>query len=198
MLRLCLTRDLAADEVASRLCFVRSEFNLGKESIGFVPWPALLVAHDLGRLLLLERNNDPVGALYFGFSRTSCKIYQTWVRSDARVLEHGRALVEWLSRHARTRSFARLRLWCAEDLPAMLFWSSLGFEIFGRRVGGKSRGRTHVGWVRPTRVLSSPLLRSSSEQFSVHAGCSDRASRPQLASASMRAPRPQRWLFDPS
>lgn len=75
------------------------------------------------------RNGDLVGWCLRGESvaRKVMKIYQIWVRPDARILEHGRALISQIEEAAVTVGDGYLEAWVAEDLAANYFWNAIGF-----------------------------------------------------------------------
>lgn len=113
--------------------------------------------HLAGRVVALHRNNDLVGWTLWSDNRwRERRIIQIWVRPDARLIEHGRALIDWLEQDGANRGQRVLRLWCATDLAANLFWSTLSFDKLGWRWGGKKSGRRHWLWRRPILAPSHP------------------------------------------
>ena len=119
-------------------------------SIGFLPFIAWQKRHEWGDLLALHRNADLVGWCMMSkvnaYQELRC--LQIWVRPDARMIEHGRALIDKLNCLGFERGAITLRLWCAEDLPANLFWNCLGFRYRGWRYGRNKTGRRHALWMR--------------------------------------------------
>jgi hypothetical protein len=82
---------------------------------------------------------------------------QIWVRRDARLIEHGRALIDHLEdAHARRLNAWQLRAWVAEDLEANLFWPQIGFVYRGWRWGPARRARRHNLWTRPLNASFAP------------------------------------------
>lgn len=129
-------------------------------AIGFLPHGAYHDATRHGRLFSLLRNNDRVGFLMWSTNAIrECRILQIWVRRDARLIEHGRALIDHLeNEHARRMHSWILRAWVAEDLAANLFWPQIGFTKIGWRWGPAKRARRHNLWVRiVTPQFSTPL-----------------------------------------
>jgi hypothetical protein len=139
----------AADQTAA-MKFIRSEQLLGRESIGWIPWQGVVRHANNGRLGILTRNADYVGFLLFGASSIRAKIVQIWVRPDARVIEHGRAMIGELAWWAAERCLTEISLWCAVDLEANLFWQALDFAACQTRVGSPRTGRRHQRWVIST------------------------------------------------
>jgi len=126
--------------------------------IGFLPHGAYHDATTNNRLFSLFRNDDRVGFILWSSNELrECRILQIWIRRDARLIEHGRALVEHLEEaHARRLHAWQLRAWVAEDLEANLFWPQIGFTKKGWRWGPAKRARRHNLWVRPITYLVAP------------------------------------------
>lgn len=126
--------------------------------IGFLPHGAYHDATTNGRLFSLFRNGDRVGFLLWSANQLrECRVLQIWVRQDARLIEHGRALIDHLQNaHARKLHAWQLRAWVAEDLAANLFWPQIGFELRGWRWGPAKRSRRHNLWTRSLVPTPSP------------------------------------------
>lgn len=117
--------------------------------IGWLPFAAYDDACESGRVLTLQRNDEQVGFALWSVSRElELRILQIWVRPDARMIENGRALVEAMIETAVARRCWRLRLWCAEDLAANIFWELLGFQRLVWRHGRTHGGRRHWLWAQ--------------------------------------------------
>lgn len=131
--------------------------NTDGHCIGFLPHGVYHDATRQHRLFSLFRNDDRVGFILWSSNRIrECRILQIWIRRDARLIEHGRALVEHLEEtHARRLHLWVLRAWVAEDLEANLFWPQIGFVKRGWRWGPAKRARRHNLWTRP--VISETL-----------------------------------------
>lgn len=176
-MRFSLTNQLDLGLVPTTLSFIKSGANGARWELGFIPWSGIERAHHLGRLGVLYNNDDLVGFCLFGPKRQSCKIFQIWIREDARFLVHGRALLSSVAWVALGRGLQRMSLWCADDLPAQLFWEAMGLERGQKRKGGRSTGRTHTRWYGSTITLSSSLLLAGS--------------LPQVELASRTLPKPR-------
>jgi GNAT superfamily N-acetyltransferase len=128
-------------------------------SIGWLPWAAFDDAAAKGRIITLHNNDDLVGFLVWSVNALrEVRCVQVWVRADARLILHGRALVEELERIAAENGCWIMRLWCGEDLAANLFWGALGFTKRNWRRGRTDR-RRHVLWVR--RVNARACVRGA-------------------------------------
>jgi hypothetical protein len=119
--------------------------------IGFLPHGAYQDATHSNRLFSLFRNDDRVGFILWSANQIrECRILQIWCRADARLIEHGRALIAHLEQeHARRLHLWQLRAWVATDLAANLFWPQIGFTNRGWRWGPAKRSRRHFLWTRP-------------------------------------------------
>jgi len=120
-------------------------------SIGWLPWAAFDDAASKGRIITLHNNDDLVGFLVWSMNQLrELRCVQVWVRADARLILHGRALINELERIGTEQRCWIMRLWCGEDLAANLFWRALGFEKKNWRRGRTDR-RRHILWVRSIR-----------------------------------------------
>lgn len=134
------------------------------DAIGWLTWAAVEHYHDVGRTAAVVRDGDLVGFASFRVNEFEqrAKIMQVWVRPDARMIEHGRALVHRVAREAlRTVSPACLSLWCADDLAANRFWRAMGFNLEAQRLGKgdalatvrRARIRRHNLWSLSCRTV---------------------------------------------
>lgn len=119
-------------------------------AVGWLPKSVFDSRAATNDVLAVYRDGDLVGWLLKGQSkaRQVLKIYQIWVRPDARVLEHGRALIRELERDARRKKCWYLEAWVAEDLPANLFWNAMGFTRNVWRWGRGQSLRKIYRWIR--------------------------------------------------
>ena len=159
-LKCVLTKNLDDTKKRSALAFCYSASKVDANAIGWLPKQAYDNRHDRGELLTLFNNDDLVGFILM--SRPSpygeLRCLQIWVRRDARMMIHGRALTDRLEEIAAERHCWLLRLWCAEDLAANLFWEALGFQKRGWRWGPAKTPRRHNLWTR--RVNPSSQLQA--------------------------------------
>ena len=198
MLQLSKTRDLDSETRAGALNFIKSEANKGRHEIGFIPWDGICRADALGRVMVLFNNDDLVGFIVYGPGRTSCKVYQIWVREDARLIVHGRELIDGLREYSLACGLFRISLWCADDLPSNLFWRALRFRKVSQRPGGKHSGRTHNRYVLP---LLAPRPSLGEEDFSrtdEPAFRTQQNPHHQPGAACQRSQPRQQALFDPA
>lgn len=118
-------------------------------AIGWLPSRAFDTRAENGDLSAVYRNDDLVGWAMHSPSRSRgvMKLYQIWVRPDARILEHGRALITKIQSIARQTHCYMIEAWVAEDLPANLFWEAIGFKRKNWRHGKGVRNRIIWLWV---------------------------------------------------
>lgn len=175
-----LVHTFASRELASRrrreVCLLAGHaVRLDARCIGWLPWQFYDRHDEDGRLVAVSRNGDLVGFVAWdpGGLDFAARIMQIWVRPDARMIEHGRALLSRVERDALAMGCPRVRLWCAEDLQANAFWAAMDFTAEARRLGRGSivapcRGRPlreHVHWSRsmswaqptPNKCLTTDL-----------------------------------------
>ena len=96
-------------------------------------------------VLICEKNDDPVGYILITpghGAMTYAKIQQIVVRSDARRLDYGTALLTVARDFCETFSLRGFTLRCRTDLESNYFWQALGFIQYGTWQKGKIN---HVG-----------------------------------------------------
>lgn len=118
-------------------------------AIGWLPTAAFDTRAADGDLTVIHRNGDLVGWAMHCRSRSRgvMKLYQIWVRPDARVLEHGRALIAQIKATCTTVHCWCIEAWVAEDLPANFFWEAIGFTKTNWRWGKGEKKRRHIKWL---------------------------------------------------
>lgn len=128
-------------------------------AIGWLPVAAFETRAENDEVISVYNNGDCVGWTMGSVSkrRGVYKLYQIWVRPDARILEHGRALVAELEEAAGRRNCYQIEAWVAEDLPANLFWSAIGFTRSVWRWGRGPRPRKHFLWTIRTAIVCDAL-----------------------------------------
>lgn len=94
------TLQLTDNRQLELLAFAYSASRIDGHAIGWLPRTAYVQAHDSGRMLACYNNEDLVGFVIFGHSLTETRVYQIWVRRDARMLVHGRSLIDRLNQVA--------------------------------------------------------------------------------------------------
>jgi ribosomal protein S18 acetylase RimI-like enzyme len=134
---LALTRELPSGLRKAALTFCGSAVRKDGQMIGWLPWAFYESVDASGHLLTLERNGDLVGFVAWRPPTTwgASVIVQTWVREDARMIEHGRALVARVAEIAAAEGARWLTCWVANDLDAMRFWPAIGFTRVASRLG---------------------------------------------------------------
>ena len=125
-------------------------------AIGWLPKKAFTTRAEQGDVTAIYRNDDLVGWILTAVSRhtATLRIYQIWVRPDARCIEHGRALIDHVSRRADAAACCRLEAWVAEDLEANVFWRAIGFVRKNWRWGKGEKPRRVYRWTQPVLHLA--------------------------------------------
>src|SRR5690606_24181401 len=80
--------------VQSALDFIRHLMSKERETLGFLPISEIERRAALGRVELAYDNGDPCGYLVTGKGRGWLPIHQACVAADARLIDHGRRLVQ--------------------------------------------------------------------------------------------------------
>lgn len=132
-----ISRDLPAPRRAEVLRFSAHAVRSDADKIGWLPYQYYDAMDAAGRLVAVTRNGDLVGFATFTKPNfgLETKIIQCWVRPDARMIEHGRALVERVDVLAAPAGAAWVTCWVANDLAAMRFWPAIGFASVQQRLG---------------------------------------------------------------
>lgn len=166
MIELRATHELQPFELDDALNFCGSASKLEAYKVGWIPLAAYRGATLQRRLFICFNNNEKVGFCLWKHSFGDMAIYQIWVRPDARLILHGQAIVEKLHTIGRRKNCRLIKLWCAEDLAANVFWKQIGFEEKGWRHGPKRTSkRRHLLWTqRVSPALAQPLAESNIEQ----------------------------------
>jgi len=177
------------------LQFCYSACRIDGECLGWLPKAAYDQAHQQGRIIALWNNDDLVGFALWSCDCGQLRCLQVWVRRDARLMLHGKAIVSRLDAIARARNCYRLRLWCAIDLAANHFWNALGFRYGGWRWGRAKNSRKHALWLRPIHDWPLPPPPQSNEprrpelSFPTSPTC-HQGQAPEARTTSQQLPKP--------
>lgn len=159
------TRELQPFKLAEFFKLALKACVVDGHCLGWLPAQAYHENHRRGNIFACYNNDDLVGYCLFHVGGTECRIYHTWVRQDARLIMHGRALLDAVEHEAKRRGATRITLWCAVDLAANLFWDAMHFERRNWRWGRAKRARRHWAWIRDIITTNSqPLARAASPQ----------------------------------
>lgn len=151
VVRVHVTRDLTSSRSHELLSLAKHAVRTSAHEIGWLTNAVYDQRHKNGHILSVTNNGDCVGFCMWlpNLVYAETRILQIWVRPDARLILHGRALVDALDEKSRNHACWWLRLWCGEDLAANTFWRALGFSHKATRAGRKLKGRRHLLWMRP-------------------------------------------------
>lgn len=152
------------------LTFAISSTRIDGQCIGWLPAAAYVGAHEQGRMVACYNNADLVGYILWGANNGIIRCFVVWVRRDARLVLHGRALVHAIETEGARRGCTRVELWCAVDLAANVFWAALGFTNVCWRWGRAKRARRHFLWRRRINPQLLPQQHSETTPLAAPAG----------------------------
>jgi len=92
------------------------------------------------KMWVCDCNGDLVGFVLASFGRINAKervgkIAQICLQSDARKLERGKLLLNSVLEYGKTLGVHSFSCGCASDLESNLFWSAMGWDKIGERLG---------------------------------------------------------------
>lgn len=137
------------DDFAVRLAdepditYVMALQRANRESVGGLAKPAIVERIGRRTLALGTLNGEPCGYLLFDVRDRTLRIPQACIQYDARRRKYGEALVRWL---LSAYPADEIRLRCAADIEANVFWRDMGFTCTGVVQGGRRRGRLINWW----------------------------------------------------
>ncbi len=126
------------------ISYIASLQDDNREAVGHLPKERLLQQISKHRVTIGRINGEPFGYMLCHGKRDLI-VSQACIQYDARRKLYGAQLAEF-SFSAFTPE--RIRLRCASDLEANLFWKAMGFTCVGHVPGGRRRGRTINVWIR--------------------------------------------------
>jgi len=142
--------------VPEDIAYVMALQRANRESVGGLPQPALMERIERGTMLLASVNDDPVGYVMWDTRGRITRVPQACIQYDARRRHYGEVLVFEMMRATSESDEVRVR--CAADLEANLFWRDMGFTCTTVVAGGVRRGRKLNVW---SLWLTPRLLRVS-------------------------------------
>lgn len=158
-MRVRLAGGVGERELASDIAFAVGAQKVASDALGFVPKAGVERHARTGRLALIERNNDRVGFCLFGTTKPTARVFQLWVRDDARRIQHGRALTAFVCDRASRRGCHVTLAKVARDLFCLPFWYAIGFHAIEIGPGGDRRGRWVITFARNCFTLGASQLR---------------------------------------
>jgi hypothetical protein len=150
--------------------YVMSLQRANRESVGGLPQPALLERIARGTMLVALVNDDPIGYLMWDTRGGVTRVPQACIQYDARRRRYGEVLVFEMVRANADSDEIRVR--CAADLEANLFWRDMGFTCTNVVIGGARRGRKlniWSLWLTPRLITVSSIGVTPSAQIRVDA-----------------------------
>lgn len=129
------------------------------DALGFIPDTTLRERYIAKHRYIFQRDEKgrPVGYLLYGVLHYGqpVVISQACIQYEKRLCGYGEIAFAELLHRARATGVSSIHLRCANDLPAVQFWQSLGFLILGIEPGGARRKRLIVKMAYP---LMLPLF----------------------------------------
>lgn len=129
-----------------------------RHAVGWLTKGAISGYVEHGNYRLQRQNGDLCGYLLFGTAHgprprrdpLNLRITQVCIQVDARRFDNATRLIRELEIHATIAGYHSLRLWCASDLEANMFWDAMGFCCDDVRMRGPNRktDRPHRHWTR--------------------------------------------------
>jgi len=123
------------------------------DALGFIPDTTLRERYIAKNRYIFQcdEKGRPTGYLLYGALNfgQSVAISQACIQYDKRLHGYGEVAVAELVNRAEKIQASSIYLRCADDLPAVQFWQSLGFKIVGVEPGGARRNRMIVRMAYP-------------------------------------------------
>lgn len=133
------------------------------DAIGFIPLGTIRDRYITKQrfILQLDERGRRVGYLLHGTIRYGqpVVISQHCIQYDSRLRGYGEQAFQELLKRANLAGASSIQLRCADDLPALMFWQSVGFRIVRIVPGGEKRRRMIVEMAYP---LALPLFTTGS------------------------------------
>ena len=127
--------------------------------LGFIPDTTLRTRYIAKSRYVLQTDERgrAVGYLLYGALRYGKPVVvsQACIQYEKRLKGYGEEAFFELLRRSKLAGASSIHLRCADDLPAIRFWQSLGFQILGVEPGGARRDRMIIKMTYP---VSLPLF----------------------------------------
>lgn len=153
-------RLTSTEEPKTTILLILDLMKRDKDALGFIPCggaEGIQVIHDKSLIAIVSNRNTDVGYAAFTISNEDgqpvrLNIHQCVVADDARLLGHGKALVEFIAEKFPTLQLtAKVR----DDLAANEFWLSMGFQLINQRKHKTSLNPINQ-YVRPALIPGGP------------------------------------------
>lgn len=129
------------------------------DAIGFIPLGTIKSRYIAKQryVLQLDERGRRVGYLLHGSIKYGqpVVISQHCIQYDKRLRGYGEQAFQELLKRANLAGASSIQLRCADDLPALMFWQSVGFRIVRIVPGGEKRHRMIAVMIYP---LALPLF----------------------------------------
>ncbi|MBE0448167.1 MAG: GNAT family N-acetyltransferase [Actinobacteria bacterium] len=125
--------------------FVRRLMRENYKAVGLIPLGAIVKAYNRSRVFIHVVNGERVGYLLSGPIRRGqdVTIWQICIDKNKRGMGYGKNLFKRFYDFALNAGASGIRLRCADDIQANLFWESLGFKKM-TTIAEKGRKNTYL------------------------------------------------------
>lgn len=192
--RTLLTIQLPPSRRREALAFVLDGRRKDREALGFIPEAGIRRHEAQGKIALLAFGNEPLGFAVLGGRKPVAKVEMLWVRNDARRIEHGRILLDFVEHVCAARGFECLRARVAEELEALRFWPAIGFLATAIGPGGARRGRMLVHFERSISATLRQSLEGATSSRAVAYGLPNRSTFLPASEQRVQTAQQQRLL----
>jgi GNAT superfamily N-acetyltransferase len=143
-------------DITSFICGLMKQ---NTDALGFIRNTTIEQRYVARERYILQRDERgrPVGYLLHGPVRQGqpCFVSQHCIELDKRLRGYGAQAVQVLIDRCQQIGASSIYVRCGEDLPALQFWQTLGFQVLEIVPGGERRQRMIVRMALP---LELPLL----------------------------------------
>lgn len=122
---------------------VSSIADKNKDAFGFLSSSVYEQMASKGQLwVAVNSDKELKGYLMFGGTMPTLKVFQIYACESVKGRGVGKMLIDALKEHARNSHYHTISARVASDLPANVFWESVGFTIYRQVKGGEAKKRT--------------------------------------------------------
>ena len=136
------------------------------DAVGFIPEPTVRDRYIRRELYLLQKDSrgNRIGYLLHGPIEPGKPVVvsQHCIQYEKRMLGYGRSTFKELLKRCRQGGASSIHLRCADDLPAVQFWQTCGFQVSKVTPGGQKRHRMII---EMNMLLNLPLFERDCAQY---------------------------------
>ena len=122
--------------------------------IGFVATPIIREGLERRKYLLMDLRNQSGGMIYLTKGvRKAVRIVQHAIDDQLWLQGFGTLLVAAVSRLAAQSNFPEIHFSLREDIPTHKFWTAIGAQPVGLRLGGERRKKMIIDYIIPKKQV---------------------------------------------